>query len=184
MNFQNQRSPGLIAWLRSDRYLCKRFNIAYDRFINQIQHVSKQENQSKPDSLHVLARIREHLPLSAQILRIIGDLYNAPWICIPNIQNHTLYSVHAFANVFMFLNIPQRERHILRNGFVTHDHLMECNYRRTVYFQNELLWHKLSYLKNRDFLLDLYSIIGVVWHEGKQMWTNAYNSFLTIACYM
>ena len=33
----------------------------YDRFINQIQHVSKQENQSKPDSLHVLARIRERL---------------------------------------------------------------------------------------------------------------------------
>lgn len=53
-------------------------NTVYDRFINQIQHVSKQENQSKPDSLHVLARIREHLPLSAQILRIIGDLYNAP----------------------------------------------------------------------------------------------------------
>ena len=33
----------------------------YDRFINQIQHVSKQENQSKLDSLHVLARIRERL---------------------------------------------------------------------------------------------------------------------------
>lgn len=30
-------------------------------FINQIQHVSKSENQSKLDSLHVLVRIRERL---------------------------------------------------------------------------------------------------------------------------
>ena len=40
---------------------CERLNTVYDRFINQIQHVSKQENQSKPDSLHVFARIRERL---------------------------------------------------------------------------------------------------------------------------
>ena len=39
----------------------ERLNTVYDRFINQIQHVSKQENQSKLDSLHVLARIRERL---------------------------------------------------------------------------------------------------------------------------
>ena len=30
-------------------------------FINQIQHVSKSENQSKLDSLHELVRIRERL---------------------------------------------------------------------------------------------------------------------------
>ena len=39
----------------------ERLNTVYDRFINQIQHVSKQENQLKPDSLHVFARIRERL---------------------------------------------------------------------------------------------------------------------------
>lgn len=40
---------------------CERLNAVYDRFINQIQHVPKSENQSKLDSLHVLARIRERL---------------------------------------------------------------------------------------------------------------------------
>ena len=40
---------------------CEHLNAVYDRFINQIQHVSKQENQSKLDSLHMLARIRERL---------------------------------------------------------------------------------------------------------------------------
>lgn len=56
---------------------------------------------------------------------------------ILNIQNHTphiLYSVQALVNVFMSLNIPERKRHILRNGFVAHDHLMEYDHRRTVYF--------------------------------------------------
>ena len=40
---------------------CEHLNAVYNRFINQIQHVSKQENQSKLDSLHMLARIRERL---------------------------------------------------------------------------------------------------------------------------
>ena len=53
---------------------CERLNTVYDRFINQIQHVSKQENQSKPDSLHVLARIRERL---ARLLESCCDLKSA-----------------------------------------------------------------------------------------------------------
>lgn len=39
----------------------KRLNIAYNRFINQIQRISKQKNQSKLDALHILARISERL---------------------------------------------------------------------------------------------------------------------------
>ncbi len=34
---------------------------AYSRFIDRIQRLSKQENQSKLDSLHTLARIRERI---------------------------------------------------------------------------------------------------------------------------
>ena len=36
---------------------CEHLNAVYNRFINQIQHVSKQENQSKLDSLHVSGNV-------------------------------------------------------------------------------------------------------------------------------
>ena len=40
---------------------CERLHAAYERFIDRIQRLSKRENQSKLDSMHTLARIRERI---------------------------------------------------------------------------------------------------------------------------
>ena len=66
----------------------ERLNTVYDRFINQIQHVSKQENQSKLDSLHVLARIRERL---ARLLESCCDRKSMQYALINSIRSEFVY---------------------------------------------------------------------------------------------
>lgn len=111
MSFQNQRSPGLIVWLRSDRYFYKRFNIAYNRLIYQVQHISKRENQSKLNSLHVLVRIPERL---ARLLECCDDRIHTMRldIRIPNIQSHTLYIVYKRLSMCLCSSIFRNENAI------------------------------------------------------------------------
>lgn len=85
---------------------CRRLNMAYDRFINQIQHISKQENQSKLDPLHTLVRKRLarlldscddrksiQYPLIKSALSLIefGPLSAAGFFCLYDDLRHRSY---------------------------------------------------------------------------------------------
>ncbi len=57
----------------------KSLNIAYNRFVNRIQQISKQDGCSRLDSLQLLARIRETL---VQLLENYNDSTSLQYLLI------------------------------------------------------------------------------------------------------
>ena len=133
MSFQNQRFPGGVS------YGSEAIDIYVNGSISHIMGLSIRFNLFRNGRAYwnwtlCMCSFRECLACLLECCAI-GDPYNALWYSYSKYsKSYALYSVQAVVNVFMFLNIPERKRHILRNGFVAHDHLMEYDHRRTVYF--------------------------------------------------
>lgn len=58
---------------------CIHLNTAYNRFIDQVQRISKRENLSQLDALHTLARIRERL---ARLQELCNNRYSIQYLLL------------------------------------------------------------------------------------------------------
>lgn len=58
---------------------CIHLNTAYNRFIDQVQRISKRENLSQLDALHTLARIRERL---ARLQELCKNRYSIQYLLL------------------------------------------------------------------------------------------------------